>query len=94
MSQPMQALEESKRVRQAQLALKIDVEQGNITIEQALVDSRVSGGLILSRLLSWQRQWANTSVERLCEEVGISTHKLVRDLTDRQRAVVVEWLSR
>ncbi len=90
----MQALEESKRVRQAQVALKLDVEQGNITIEQALVDPRVSGGLVLSRLLSWQRQWAGTRVERLCEEVGISTHKLVRDLTDRQRAVIVEELKR
>ncbi len=90
----MQALEESRRARQAQLALRLDVEQRNITIEQALVDPRVSGGLVLCKLLSWQRQWGNTRVERLCEEVGISTHKLVRDMTDRQRAVIAEGLKR
>jgi hypothetical protein len=88
--QHMRALRIANDRRLAGLRLKRDVAAGNTPISVALIDERVSGSLTVAELLGAQRRWGPSRVASCCAALGVSEGRLVRDLTDRQRAVIVE----
>ena len=91
--QHMRALRIANERRAAVRQLRRDVAAGKTPIAAAIVDDRRSAYLTLAELLGAQRQWGPLRVAKCCAALEISEGRLVRDLTDRQRAVIVAAVS-
>lgn len=86
-SQPLQALERANAARAGVSRIRHAIKRGELTVAQALEDPD-AGPAAIATLLEAQRGWGALAAERLCRRVPVRTNMLVREMTDRQRAVV------
>jgi hypothetical protein len=85
--QHLQALQLANRSRMAGSAVKRELDQGEITIAEALEDPR-AGSVKIVELLAAQYRWGAWRARRLLADEMISEHKRVRELTARQRGAI------
>lgn len=87
--QCMTALQKANATRLAAAAVKRHVKAGTMSLRVALWH-RDAQCIAIGLLLEAQPRWGRHRVEALLKRVPVSAHRKVRDLTDRQRAVVLE----
>lgn len=88
-AQRMRALSRANAVRIGAAQLRRELGAGTISLADALEDERAQPVEIFA-LLYAQRRWGPRRVRSLLNRVMIGEHRRVRDLTARQRAVLVE----
>jgi hypothetical protein len=89
--QRLRALERANEVRLAICAVKIEVGTRQKTVGEALYDARAQAMNIVDLLIA-QPRWGR---KRACQLLGphfISEGRKVRDLTERQRQLIVAAL--
>ena len=88
-SQPLQALAAANKVRIDRAQLRADLKHQRITLRAALDDPRAQG-MKVSKLLTSQHRWGDHRARQACLGVPVSEHRLVGDLTGRQREVLAQ----
>jgi hypothetical protein len=91
MSQQLEALQIANRVRFDGMHVRQEVTAGVITVEQAFNDPRAER-MQVGRLLCAQRGWGPSRVHRLLNTLMVWPTRRVGDLTERQRARILEAL--
>jgi hypothetical protein len=91
--QTMEALARANRIRSACTALKREVYDGTTTIAEAMVDfDRLPAAFTIEALLCAQRRWGGARARRALACAAVNPARPVRDLTERQRDVIVAVL--
>lgn len=93
MSQRHDALKIANRVRSAGAAVRQEVAVGLLSVAEALDDPR-SEHLTIQRLLCSQRYYGPSRCGALLRPLHIWPTRRVRDLTRRQRQMIVQALER
>jgi hypothetical protein len=88
----MEALALANTIRIQGVVVRQELRCGVITLAQALADER-AGHLPVNRLLCSQRQWGPVKANLVLRPLMIWPTRKVRDLTDRQQALIVEAAS-
>lgn len=91
--QHMVALAKANEVRLAAAALKREIKNGELPIAAALEDERAQP-LQIGDLLAAQHKWGSVRTRWLLEPLYIAEHRRVRDLTERQRQLLITELGR
>lgn len=91
--QCLDALQKGNDTRIAGAAAKRDVKAGLLTVVAALDDERAQVLPIIDLLMA-QNRWGRNRALRVLSPQMIAENRRVRDLTDRQRRVIVTALSR
>lgn len=95
MPQHLAALEKANRHRFAAAEIRRELFEGRITAAEALYDERAQS-LTIERLLASQYRWgpqrAARLLRRLDSPIPVHENRRVRDLTERQRTLLVEAL--
>lgn len=91
--QHLQALAVANERRLAAVAVKNELAADDITLAEALDDPR-SGSLTIVALLGAQHRWGGVRAGKLLAGLRIHERKRVRDLTMRQRGVIVRAVGR
>ena len=86
-AQSLAALEVANRTRRESADVRREIAAG-LSIEEALADPR-SGAMPIGRLLRAIPRYGEMKTARLMRQVGVTSTKRVRDLTDRQRHELV-----
>jgi hypothetical protein len=81
------ALERAQAARTAAMQIRVEVAAGLLTVPAALKDPRAQP-MPIGRLLLAQRGWGQSKVNRLCRRLELWPARRVRDLTQRQRALI------
>jgi hypothetical protein len=93
--QHLQALERANRVRLARASLKRSVAGGDRSAAEVISECPWEAeSMTLSELLRSQPRWGRTRTRKLLGALGLSENKRLDTLTDRQRTVLVEKLSK
>ena len=96
-SQPIQALRRGNQIRLAAVAVKREIREGRLTVAEAIADPR-SGPVSVLDLLMAQRKWGRgralglLSAKAAADPANrISETRRVRELTERQKALLASW---
>lgn len=89
--QSLQALALANPIRIAGAQVRAEVTTGQLSIVEALYDSR-AGCLPIGRLLCAQHYWGPAKANALLRVYHIWPTRRVRDLTDRQKQILAERL--
>lgn len=93
--QHLQALERANRVRLARASLKRAVAGGDMSAAEVISECPWEAeSMTLSELLRSQPRWGRTRTRKLLSALGLSENKRLDTLTDRQRTLLVEKLSK
>lgn len=91
--QTMAALTRANQIRLARVDLRRRIGAGEITVAEVLdPDGEIppeAEGMTFAHLLTAQRRWGRKRALTYCRRIGISEIKPLRDLTVRQRNLVV-----
>lgn len=90
--QHMVALRRANEIRLAGCVLKREIAAGDLTAVEALDDPRAAPLPIFDVFMA-QRRWGRDRTLKLFARLVLPESKRVRDLTDRQRRVIVEACS-
>lgn len=91
--QRLQALDLANMTRSARSQLKRDIRAGVVTVTVLLRDPPPEAeGCPLRELLISQRGWGWRRCTRFLASYGLSEHKLIRELTLRQRELLAREL--
>lgn len=93
MSQQMEALAIANTIRIQGVVVRQELRAEVITLAEALSDER-AGHLPINRLLCSMRRWTPVRSDTLLMRVQIWPSKRVDTLTERQRSLIVEAVSR
>lgn len=85
----MAALDRANEVRLARVVLKREVRSGALSLGDALVDGR-AGSMEVKQLVECQHRWGRRRTLRVLRGLRIGEKRRVGDLTERQRAALVE----
>jgi hypothetical protein len=92
-AQIMEALALANQTRLAHMNLKRQVRAGEVSVSDVILGSHPdAGGMKVRDLLAARKGWATVKTSAFLREMHISEVRRVRDLTDRQRAEIVEAL--
>lgn len=83
----MQALASGNQRRMGGVALRAEIAAGTLSVAAAVLDKR-AGHLSVERVLTARSRWGKARAAGVCRAVPCSPHRLVRDLTDRQKLAV------
>ena len=93
MSQALEALSYGQEIRLARTAIKREVASGATDLADVLDAPPVCmGSAPIVQVLTWQHRWGADRASRLLRRVRIPEMRLVRDLSDRQRRLLVSAL--
>ncbi|HVE80985.1 MAG TPA: integration host factor, actinobacterial type [Candidatus Dormibacteraeota bacterium] len=88
-SQHMEALERANSIRISQAVCKQAIARGELSVREVLTNLPPEmGSMTIMELLRAQNRWGQTRARRLLFGVGISEHKSVGSLTERQRSIL------
>lgn len=90
-SQPLEALDQARRIKEGRGDLRRQIRTGRLSIREALY-SPYSQTMTVERLLIAQRNWGSHRAGTLLKGLQISPTRRVMDLTDRQRALLIQRL--
>ena len=93
LTQPLEALRAANQARIGMAALKRELGRQEMTFAMALVDPRALP-MEIGALLCAQRRWGPMKARGLLKRLLISEHRRVRDLTSRQRYMLLEAVGR
>lgn len=91
--QQSEALQLANQIRIAGSLVRAEIAAGLLTVEDALADPRAQV-MPIGRLLCALPHWGPKKSSYLLNGAFIWPTRRVRDLTDRQKAVIVEALTR
>lgn len=91
--QSMEALRIAQTARLEMAVVRQQLQVGEITLAEALEDSRAQC-IPIGRLLCSQRQWGPVKAQTLLNRCLIWPTRRVRDLTDNQRRLILEACER
>jgi len=91
--QHLQALEAANRVRLARASLKRRVASQELSAAEVIAEfSSDVGGMAVGDLLLSQRRWGRARCQRVLLALGLSEHKEIGRLTERQRRALLALL--
>jgi predicted DNA binding protein len=95
MSQQHEALQIANRVRMDGVIVRQEIAAGILSIAEALDDPR-AGHMTIGRVLCSQRRYGPSRAHRMLTRMNppIWPTRRVRDLTERQRKLIVQALER
>lgn len=93
MSQQHDALKIANRVRTGGIVVRQEIAAGVLSIAEALDDPR-AGHMTVGRVLGSRRYWGPSKAHALLRPLAIWPTRRVRDLTARQKGLIVEALER
>jgi len=85
----MTALARANEVYRGRVEVKRALRERETTLNHVLSEPSVQTAMIYDVLL-WQRQWGRSRVLSVLVSLQISETRLVRELTDRQKGLIVE----
>lgn len=91
MSQCMEALERGNEIRLARAQVKRELRAGEIDLAEAM-EAECMASMPLGKLLAQQPQWASKRVRRFLVTLGMAESRQVRELTERQKRIVLEQI--
>ena len=92
-AQHLQALQRANAVRVARAELKRDVERGALSVGEIILNPpSEAASMMLTELLSSQRQWGSIRSRKFVLNLGMPETKTIASLTERQRSVLATML--
>ena len=89
--QHLAALDRANIVRLGKARLKEQINRGDMSAVDALWDNTFPN-MPIGELLRAQSRWAYTRMRKVCALAGISEHKRIGTLTERQRDLLTAIL--
>jgi hypothetical protein len=92
--QHMRALAQANRVRLARAELKRQVAEGEVTVEDVVLDCPWEAeSMAIADLLMSQHRWGRTRCRRFLASIPLSETKTIASMTDRQRRALAARLT-
>lgn len=93
--QRLDALARANAVRQGKAALKRDLKAGRVKLARIVLDPpEYALRATLYELVLAQHKVGRIKAHRIINRIGVSTHKTLAELTERQRVQLVNLLTR
>ena len=90
-TQALAALDRANEIRLARAQLKRQLKDGSLTLSEAL-DEPSMQSMTLFKLLRCIPRWGHKRSINFCARIPISPYRKISELTERQRAALVEGL--